>query len=63
MRIKLSAAQKIFIRKLQNGETPSRSFNDRTGLSLKIMGLVDFIVLVGWIATPQGMQLNLGESE
>ncbi|EKN5088576.1 hypothetical protein WFQ12_21855 [Yersinia enterocolitica] len=61
MEAKLSASQKAFIIKLQNGKTPSRSLNDRTGLSLKRMGLVNFIVLAGWVATPQGMQLNLGE--
>ncbi|CNI74647.1 Uncharacterised protein [Yersinia massiliensis] len=63
MEAKLSTTQKTFIRKLQKGRTPSRSFSDRTGMSLKKMGLASFVVLVGWIATPQGMQLNLGESE
>lgn len=55
----LTQAQKKFIKALQGGKTPSRNLNDRTGKSLAKLGLVIFIVMVGWVATPKGFAADV----
>ena len=60
---KLSEAQKKFIASLQSGKTPSRKPNDKTGKSLEKLGLVKFAIMVGWVATAAGFQLNVETGE
>lgn len=61
--MKLTTAQKNFIQALQSGKTPSRNVNDKTAKSLATLGLVKFVVMVGWVATKEGfaIQLEVGE--
>lgn len=61
--MKLTTAQKKFIQALQSGKTPSRNFNDRTARALANLGLVKFVVMVGWIATKEGFAIKLDEQE
>lgn len=55
----LTKAQKKFIKSLQGGKIPSRNLNDRTGKSLARVGLVIFIVMVGWVATKKGFAADV----
>ncbi|HGE8284260.1 TPA: hypothetical protein ACGD48_004771 [Serratia marcescens] len=55
----LSPKQIQFLADLQNGKTPSRNINDVTGKALARKGLVQFVVMVGWIATAAGLKLEL----
>lgn len=59
----LTTAQKKFMLALQAGKTPSRNFNDRTAKALSNLGLVKFVVMVGWIATKEGFAINLNSQE
>ena len=61
--MKLTTAQKKFIQALQSGKTPSRDVNDKTGKALATLGLVKFVVMVGWIATKEGFAINIDKQE
>lgn len=61
--MKLTTAQKKFIQALQSGKTPSRDVNDKTGKALATRGMAKFVVMVGWIATKEGLAINFEVGE
>ncbi|MCL9644985.1 hypothetical protein L2090_21210 [Rahnella victoriana] len=56
---KLSAAQSNFMAALQAGKSASRDISNSTGKSLQCSGLVKFVVMVGWVLTPEGCKCDL----
>lgn len=55
--LKLSNQQKEFLTNLINSKSVSRRVSNRTGQSLRTMGLTRYAMMVGWVLTEAGIKV------